>query len=103
MKRLQHIISIAASWPVVSGALLLAAVIGSVLNLIHQWPAIVSGTQDFSPTHGVLNYIVPYFVASFSATRFALGQEVRANASSQHKRAKRYHYHTPTGLIQPIE
>lgn len=63
----------ACSRPIVMGALRVAFVVGSVLNLINQGPAITAGAS-VSWWHLALNYLVPYCVASYSAARVRVRQ-----------------------------
>lgn len=45
----------------------ISLVVGTLSNLINQGEAIVSG-QGLSWSHLLLNYLLPYLVASYSAT-----------------------------------
>lgn len=49
-------------------ALRVALVVGTVLNAINQGGAILAG-NDIAWFHLLLNYLVPYCVASYSAAR----------------------------------
>lgn len=49
-------------------ALRLAAFVGTVLNTINQGAAIMDGQAPSWP-HLVLNYVVPFCVASYTVTR----------------------------------
>ena len=51
---------------VVRNAIRISLVVGTILNLINQGEGLVT-TGSFSWPHFVLNYIVPYCVASYSA------------------------------------
>ena len=51
--------------PVVRQAILVALVVGTVLNLINQGDLIASG--DINWFKAVLTYLVPYCVASYGA------------------------------------
>lgn len=53
---------------IVKNALRIAAVVGTLLNLINQGPAWLDG-EAISWLHLLLNYLVPYSVASYSAAR----------------------------------
>ncbi len=55
----------AFSRPIVGAAWRIALVVGTVLNLINQGPAIYAGGEP-SWMHIALNYLVPYCVASYS-------------------------------------
>lgn len=58
----------ACSRRIVKNALMIALVVGSVLNVINQGSAIFANAQ-VSWFHLLLNYLVPYSVASYSAAR----------------------------------
>ena len=58
---------------VVSGALRVSMLVGTVLNLVNQGEAILAGS-GVSWLHLVLNYAVPYCVASYSAARNQMTQ-----------------------------
>lgn len=63
----------ACSRRIVMNALRIALLVGTVLNLVNQGGAIISGT-GISWLHLVLNYAVPYCVASYSAARNQMTQ-----------------------------
>ena len=54
-------------------ALKIAFVVGSFLNLINQGENLLHGAK-ISWFHPLLNYLVPYCVASYSAAKNELGQ-----------------------------
>lgn len=54
--------------PAVLAATKVAAVVGSILNLINQGDALVHGELVSWP-HLVMNYMVPFCVSSYSAAR----------------------------------
>lgn len=56
-------------------ALRIALVVGTVLNLINQGEAIFAGGMISWP-HVLLNYLVPYCVASYSAAKNELNREM---------------------------
>jgi len=58
----------ACSRRIVMNALRIAVVVGTVLNLVNQGQAIMAGF-GVSWIHLLLNYAVPYCVATYSATR----------------------------------
>jgi hypothetical protein len=62
---MMELLQAAFSRPIVSAALRIALVVGTVLNVINQGPAIFSG-EGPSWMHVALNYVVPYCVASYS-------------------------------------
>lgn len=68
--------AVATTRRIAFNALRVAAVVGSVLNLINQGPVIWNGGQ-VSWMHMVLNYLVPYCVASYSAAKNELGRQSR--------------------------
>ena len=58
------------SRPMFFNALRIALVVGTVLNLINQGYALF-GPEAISWPHVVLNYLVPFSVAYYSASRMA--------------------------------
>lgn len=58
----------ARSRPIVINSLKVSLVVGSVLNLINQGGRLMAG-DDPSWFHLLLNYLVPYCVASYSAAK----------------------------------
>ncbi len=63
----------AGSRRIVVNATKIAAVVGTLLNGINQGAALLDG-QGVSVTHLLLNYLVPYSVATYSAVRLSLQQ-----------------------------
>lgn len=63
----------ACSGKIVKNSLRIAGVVGSVLNLINQGNAILE-LAGISWIHVMLNYFVPYCVASYSAAKNELTQ-----------------------------
>lgn len=59
---------IALSRHIVINALKISVVVGSVLNLVNQGESLLHG-GTISWLHLILNYLVPYCVASFSAAK----------------------------------
>ncbi|MPS31389.1 MULTISPECIES: nitrate/nitrite transporter NrtS [unclassified Salinivibrio] len=55
-------------------ALKIALVVGTVLNVINQGEAIW-GEADLRIGHALLNYLVPYCVASYSAAKHQLDKQ----------------------------
>ena len=58
---------------IVRNAVKISLVVGTILNLINQGEGIVANGA-VSWTHFVLNYIVPYCVASYSAAKNEMAQ-----------------------------
>lgn len=58
----------ALSAHIVRSSARVALVVGAVLNLINQGPSIISGI-GVSWLHVLLNFVVPYCVASYSAAK----------------------------------
>lgn len=56
------------STAIVRSALRVSIVVGTILNMINQGGALLSG-HDISWFHVMLNYLVPYCVASYSAAK----------------------------------
>jgi hypothetical protein len=57
------------AWP----SLRTALVVGTVLNLINQGHLLMAGAA-ISGVHALLNFAVPYLVASYSAARHTISQ-----------------------------
>ena len=55
---------------IVVTALKVSGVVGTILNLINQWDGIV-GDSPISWVHVIMNYVVPFCVSTYSATRVA--------------------------------
>jgi len=70
---MRALLRIAFSRRIVMNALRIALLVGSVLNLVNQGEAILAGS-GVSWLHLVLNYAVPYCVASYSAARNQMTQ-----------------------------
>lgn len=65
---MKFFVQIITSRRIIKNSLRIAFVVGTVLNLINQGEAIFSGLAvDW--LHALLNYVVPYCVASYSATK----------------------------------
>lgn len=62
------------SRPIVVSALRVSLVVGCVLNLVNQGEAFLSGGH-IAWGHGVLNFLVPYVVSSYSAARNQLSNK----------------------------
>ena len=56
----------AFSWPYTKRALIVAAVVGTVLNLINQGYTFF-GPVDFRWPNALLTYCVPFFVSTYGA------------------------------------
>lgn len=65
---------LAASRRIAGNALRICLVVGTVLNLINQGPALWSGQRP-SLLHLLLNFMVPYAVATYSAVRLRMQQQ----------------------------
>lgn len=66
--------------PIPRNALKVALVVGAVLNLINQGSAFW-GEAPVAWTEVVLNFVVPYCVASYSAARVRYLSEIRGQQS----------------------
>lgn len=53
---------------IIANALKVSAVVGTLLNLINQGEYLVAG-QGLMIGHALLNYLVPFLVASYSGAR----------------------------------
>lgn len=65
---MRKLLQTACSGKIVKNSLRIALVVGSILNLVNQGGAILSGA-GVSWIHLALNYFVPYCVASYSAAK----------------------------------
>lgn len=74
---------IAMSRHIVKNSLKIALVVGSLLNVINQGERLLNG-DTISWFHLLLNYLVPYCVASYSAARNEI--ELGENNGYQSKR-----------------
>ncbi|MFT5583246.1 MAG: hypothetical protein ACI9VR_000824 [Cognaticolwellia sp.] len=62
-------IRVALSPGVVSRAVKVALVVGSILSLVNQGSVLLHGDlADFDAMQGLLSFVVPYFVATYGAT-----------------------------------
>ena len=64
-ERSRQLLTAAASPGIARTALRVSAVVGTVLNIINQGDALL-GRAPLDWLHLVLNYLVPFFVASYS-------------------------------------
>ena len=71
MSTLRQFLITARQRPIVVTALKVALVVGSILNAINQGQHLFDGTPISWP-HVCLNYIVPFCVSTYSATRAAM-------------------------------
>ncbi len=69
---MKNLLRAARSRKVVLDALRVSLVVGSILNLINQASALLSGSGVSWP-HILLNYVVPYCVSSYSAAKNEVG------------------------------
>lgn len=68
MRQLGLFLRIACTGPIVIAAIEVGLVVGLILNAINQGGRIWAGLPP-SWLHVVLNFVVPYCVSSYSATR----------------------------------
>lgn len=68
MSRLKPLLRTACQRPIVTAAVKVALVVGTILNIFNQGSQILDGLPPSWP-HVVLNYLVPYCVSSYSAAR----------------------------------
>lgn len=61
------------TWNIVRNSLKIALVVGTLLNLINQGESLLQGDK-ISWFHVLLNYLVPYCVASYSAAKNEIGR-----------------------------
>lgn len=65
---MKSLLQLTCSARIVHSALRVAALVGTLLNVINQGGTILTG-DEISWFHLLLNYVVPYCVASYSAAR----------------------------------
>jgi len=65
---MQRLLKISLSHHIVVNALKIALVVGTLLNLVNQGDAMLRG-GTIHWLHLVLNYVVPYCVANYSAAK----------------------------------
>ncbi|MDT8383256.1 MAG: nitrate/nitrite transporter NrtS [Gammaproteobacteria bacterium] len=70
---MKSLFNVACSGRIARSALMVSAVVGTILNLINQGEALLAGTA-ISWFHLSLNYAVPYCVASYSAAKNELSK-----------------------------
>ena len=80
MKYLHRIATAAMKRPILTFALKLSLVVGTVLNLINQGGVLV-GDGEFSWVHCGLNYLVPFLVSAFSGGRNEVRQQQAHNGA----------------------
>lgn len=71
---MRELLRAAATKRIAASALRISLAVGTVLNLINQGGAILDGA-DISWFHALLNYLVPYCVASYSAAKNQVSRE----------------------------
>ena len=71
---LARVLDIATTRRAIASALRVSLVVGTALNLINQWDVLFAA-GDFSLSHCILNYLVPFFVSGYSAARNEAGRE----------------------------
>jgi len=77
-----RLVSISLSRHIVIASLKIALVVGTLLNLVNQGEALLSG-GTISLLHFLLNYLVPYCVSSYSAAKNEI--ELRESNECQFK------------------
>ena len=74
---MSSLLDCALSPHIVRNAVKISLVVGTILNLINQGEGILAN-GSISWAHCVLNYIVPYCVASYSAAKNEMAQALGA-------------------------
>lgn len=75
-----HLLSSAVTRPVVANAIRVSLVVGTCLNGINQGPNLWHG-EAVEWTKVALNYVVPYLVASYSASKALTAQATFTDAA----------------------
>jgi hypothetical protein len=83
MLQWSKIVRICISDGVPKRSLLVAIVVGTVLNLINQADALI-GHGHFDPVKAALTFAVPYCVATYGAVSYRLKMDAEASHSSKH-------------------
>ncbi len=65
---MNRFIEVACTPRIVKNSIRIALVVGTIINGLNQLPAIISGAEP-SWWHVIVNYIVPYCVATYSAVK----------------------------------
>lgn len=68
------LVQASVSWCIVKNSLKIALLVGTLLNLINQGESLLHSGK-ISWFHLLLNYLVPYCVASYSAAKNEIGQK----------------------------
>jgi len=71
---MQDFVRTACSRHIVHNALRIALVVGSLLNALNQGEALLAGS-GIAWVHIAMNFVVPYCVATYSATKHALAKQ----------------------------
>lgn len=71
MNRIRRLVRAATKRCIVMSALKVALVVGTALNLINQWEYLLGG-KGIMIGHLLLNYLVPFCVATYSAATTAV-------------------------------
>jgi hypothetical protein len=79
---MNKLLRLCASRHIAGDALKIALVVGSLLNIINQGEQLLHG-GTISGWHMLLNYLVPYCVASYSAAKNELEQEKLRNGQTK--------------------
>jgi hypothetical protein len=69
---MNRLLRAAISTPIINNSLKISLVVGTILNLVNQGENLLH-SESISWFHLVLNYLVPYFVASYSAAKNDIG------------------------------
>jgi hypothetical protein len=84
MPQWSKIVRICISDGVPKRSLLVAIVVGTVLNLINQGDALI-GHGHFDPVKAALTFAVPYCVATYGAVSYRLKMDAEASHRSKHQ------------------
>lgn len=82
---MKQLLKAAASKHIAFNALRISAVVGTTLNVINQSEALLAGHAPSWP-HLLLNYLVPYLVASYSAAKNELSRDTLLDKSASDAR-----------------
>lgn len=77
-RRFSRSIQVASSRKVLRSSLGIALFVGTTLNIINQWSSLMAGGSGISISKLFMNYLVPYLVATYSATLAVLRSQESA-------------------------
>lgn len=74
------LIGTACTAAIVRNAVKVSLVVGTILNVLNQGPALIEG-QPLAISQLLVNYLVPYLVSSYSAARNEIDRRKRSSGA----------------------